>query len=52
MSNSNYQLAPTPEQQKTDMTTWYTYIVVCGCWCPDIFDEFQDAYCTLTPNDA
>jgi hypothetical protein len=27
------------------MTTWLTYIVVCGCGCPDILDEFQDAYC-------
>jgi hypothetical protein len=27
------------------MTTWYTYICVCGCECPDILDEFRDAYC-------
>ncbi len=27
------------------MTTWYTFICVCGCECPDILDEFRDAYC-------
>ena len=27
------------------MTTWLTYFAACGCGCPDILDEFQDAYC-------
>jgi hypothetical protein len=45
MSNYNYQLGPTLKQHKRNMTTWYTYIVVCGCGCPDILDEFQDAHC-------
>lgn len=45
MSNCNHQLGPTLEQQKRHKTTWYTYIVVCGCGRPDILDEFQDAHC-------
>ena len=32
------------------MTTWYTFICVCGCKCPDILDEFQNAYCVDDDN--